>query len=269
MDIPILRGRTFDPRIDDQATVPAVISEETARRYWGAEDPVGRGFRLGETPMIVVGVARDVRHLSLTQTRRAFLYAAWREHGLRLPDQAEDQAPDLQVVARVAPGTDVAAAVLRLGQLLDPAVAIEVESLEQRLAALLEPARLSAWFAGILGVLAALLAVVGIYSALAYAVAQRSHELGVRLAIGANRRDIVILVMRQGLTALVPGLVVGVLLAVAAGRVVRSQLFGVPPFDPIAFGGVILLLLAAALVAIFWPARRASLLDPIHTLRNE
>lgn len=269
MEIPILRGRTFDPRFDDLATVPAVISEEMARRHWWAEDPVGREFRLGQTPMIVVGVARDVRHVSLIPTDRAFLYAAWREHGVRLPDQAEGQAPDLWVVARVTPGADVAGAVQRLGQILDPSVVIEVESLEQRLADVLEPARLSAWFAGILGGLAALLAVIGIYSALAYAVAQRRHELGVRLAIGANRRDIVILVMRHGLTALVPGLVVGLLLAVGAARVAHSQLFGLDPIDPTAFGGVILLLSAAALVAIFWPARRASLLDPIHTLRSE
>lgn len=269
MEIPIVRGRTFDPRIDDPTPTPAVISEEMARQHWGAEDPVGKEFRLGQTPMIVVGVARDIRHLSLSRTDRPFLYAAWREHGPGLPDLAEGQAPDLVVVARVAPGADVAGVVQRLGVRLDPAVVIEVESLEQRLAGMLEPVRLSAWFAGILGVLAALLAVIGIYSALAYAVAQRRHELGVRLAIGANRRDIVILVMRQGLTALVPGLVVGLLLAVGAARVVRSRLFGLDPFDPTAFGGVILLLSATALVAIFWPARRASLLDPIHTLRSE
>jgi ABC-type antimicrobial peptide transport system permease subunit len=221
---------------------------------------------VGTTVYRVVGIARDTRHLTISETDQHFFYA---------PIRFDESNKGMQftrpqtLIVYSTNSSSLPTDVQHIARELDPSVLLTVMSLQGRLVEALEPARMVALCSGILGFLALLLAVMGVYSAVAYAVNQRWHEIGVRFALGASRRDIVLLVLRQGRTAVLGGIGVGLLLAVAAGQVVRGAVYGLQPLDPIAFIGMTALLGAAALLAMLRPARRAAALDPAVTLRGE
>jgi predicted permease len=272
LQIPIVRGRVFSdlPVGATPDVTPVVIAEGMARRFWPGEEPLGKQFRLYPNRVHeVVGVARETRHHSIAAVDDALMYRPV------VFDVAPDSTgkppspPQLALVVRTAPGADLSRDVVRLARQLDPNLMLTVESLEGILHSSLRPARLASLFAGFLGGLAALLALVGVYGAVAYVVSQRAHEIGVRFALGARQRDVIMLILRQGAAPLVFGLGAGLLLAVAAGRVVQSQLYGIDPLDPLAFGGMFVVLAVAALLAMLRPARRAAQLDPVATLRTE
>src|SRR5215208_1222371 len=270
MGVPIVRGRAFaDAELPGAALAgaagarPAVVSAALARRVWGAAEPLGARFQDGERAFYVVGVAGDVHNVSLAETDPAFV---------SMP-AAPDEAMGMRLLVRerdaIGGGEPVAAAVPALVAALDPGVAVSVERFADRLARKLEPARAAATACAVVGMLAAALALVGVYGVATYKAGGRAREVAVRIALGASARDVLAVMMRDGTRAVVAGLVVGTLLAAAAARLLRGALFGLGALDPVAFLGAAALLGGAALAAMYRPARRAARTEPAAALRDE
>jgi macrolide transport system ATP-binding/permease protein len=272
MNIGVTRGRGFT-REDLSPTrqgVPAVISEAMARRYWPGRDPVGRRFGLGNRQSTgptraadvheVIGVCRDVQSVAYMQDDGPFYY--------RLLDPQQSRPPYMLV--RVSGDTQAAAASIReIVRQADPQMAatvVTLASVVERQGEQMKPAMV---FGAVAGVLALLLALTGVYAVVSFSVSQRIREIGIRTALGAQRHDVVSLVLRSGTAPVIGGLVAGIGLAVALSAVMESILFGVNPRDPLTLTIVSLLLFVAALGAIWIPARRAAALDPLSSLRHE
>lgn len=267
MGIPLVRGRLFRPGDDAQAPPVVLISEELARRAFPGEDPVGRRIKVGgvrdpESPWrTVAGVVGGVRDNALAREPDPEIY---------LP-LAQQPTRAMQVVARTATGGEGAAETLRrVVHGIDRAQPVsQVALLADRVHDSLAPQRfvtgLLAAFAG----LALVLAAVGLYGVMAYAVGRRTREIGVRTALGARRGDVLALVLRQGAGLIVLGLALGALLAWGLARALAGLLYGVAPGDPVTFAGMAALLAVAALAATWLPARRAARLDPTEALRAE
>jgi predicted permease len=267
LGIPILRGRAFSQ--DDARPsnpVPVVVSAAMAARVWPGDDALRKRFRTGSRDLEVVGIARDARTLSLSDPRPLFFYAPL-QLGFADPD---DGGPvDVTLIVRSTDRASIDPALTRIVTEIDPAVVTTLESLEQRVTDQIAPTRLAALFAGVLGLLAATLAAVGVYSAMSYSASQRTREIGVRLALGATPRAVTWMVLRDGASPVLLGLAAGIVLAAAAAQLARGQLFGLSTLDPIAFLSAAALLSVTALVAMYRPARRAAGLDPAATLRSE
>jgi predicted permease len=268
MGIPLRQGRYIEERDGEQSLPVAVVNETMARQYWPGEDPVGKRFSFGEKddPWItVVGVVADVRQMGLDEPVKAEMYLPFKQVGY-----IAFYAPRELVIRAAVDPTSLVAAVRREVQAVDPqqpvshvrtmAEILGVESGEQRIAMML----LAAFAA-----LALLLASLGIYGVLAYFVAQHTPEIGIRMALGAARGDILALVLRKGMGMALVGVAVGLGGAFALTRLMQSLLFGVSASDPLTFAGVALLLVAVALVACLIPARRATRVDPMVALRYE
>ncbi len=269
--VPVLRGRTLE-ETDERADGPvaAVISQSMAEGFWPGEDPLGQIFSAASRVYRVVGVARDAENLSLGETDRAYFYAAAQVNAAA-PASSPDttRPPDYALIVRASPGSNVTESVLGVARAMDPGVLVSVDSFEALYDEEIRPARIMALFAGIFGLLATVLAVVGVYGAIACTVSLRTREIGVRVALGAAHGDIVRLVVRQALAALAVGVTGGMLLAGAGSFLARGLLFGLPPFDPLAFGGTVLIMMVVAVAAMARPARRAARTDPMLTLRHE
>ncbi|HEU4630711.1 MAG TPA: ABC transporter permease [Gemmatimonadaceae bacterium] len=261
LDIPIVRGRVAtdaEARIDGER--PAVISATMARRYWPTLGAIGQRFHSGDQHWVVTGVAADVRNLSLDAVDRAYVYVA----------ADPDRALWLDLVVRTDGATTaVLRAIPELVRQLDPQLVVDVYDYGDVLQRVLRPARLTAWLTTSVGALAALLALLGVYGVVSYSVAQRTRELGVRIALGAPRRAIVRLVVRQGLVVAGLGLLAGLGLAAGAAQLLRSTFHGIGPLDPVAYLGVGALLVVAAGLATLAPARRATRVHPAVTLRTD
>ena len=261
MQIPLVAGRSIDDRDIEGRQLSVVINETMARKYWSGQSPLGRTVRFGSGPATVVGIARDGKYGQLTETPRNFMYVPlaqyFRHDVLLIVRTAGDPA---QVI------TGIHGEVKKIDQDL-PVFDVRTVG-EHRTMSVFIP-RIASTLLGLFGVLALLLAVVGLYSVITYTVAQRTREIGVRLAMGATRGQILRLVLRQGMILTVIGLVIGAALAAAAAQALRSQLMGVAPTDALSFGVPSALLLAIALLACAIPARRATRLDPVRALRLE
>jgi predicted permease len=289
LGVPLLAGRDFGPqdiqkwdpglRCTREVTSPGapppptrvgIINESMARRFFGSENPIGRRFgfaRFGwcgpeQTGWIeIIGVVKDVKYTSLRNEGRAMYYLPF--------SQTPTGRGQMTLVVRTAgDSTTVAAAVRREARLHDPQMPMfEVETLATQVAASLREERLVALLSSGFGLLALLLSCLGLYGILSYAVAQRTKEIGIRMALGAVRRDVLWLVLRDALRLVLLGAALGIPAALAAARLVASQLFGVSAADPVALGLATLLLLAVAAVAGYLPARRAVRVDPLVALR--
>jgi predicted permease len=258
---PVLRGRGIG--LDDRAgNLPAiVVNESFVRRFWPGQDPLGRRIRLGETWRTVVGVSRDAAYrpdnrppppiffVPILQSYRSASTVHVRAAGdPLLMQQALRRA--FEVVNADLPFTDVRTGVQQVGVVLFAQ-------------------RLGAGALALLGLLALGLSALGIYGVLSYSVSQRTREIGIRVAIGASKRDVIAMVVGGAARLSAVGLALGLVLAVGAGRLLRSQIFGVSPLDPVTFVGVVVLLAAVALLAAWLPARRAARVDPIIALQAE
>jgi len=268
MRIPLLRGRLFDERDHPEATHVAVVSESLAGTVWPAEDPIGRLIQFGNMdgdlrPFRVVGVVGDVRDASLEAEPEPTFYTNAHQRVGALAGPL-----DLVLVTEGDPGAR-AAAVRTLVHDLDPQVAPSVQTLDEIFAGSLSERRFQVVLLGLFAAAALLLAVVGVYGVIAYHVAQRRREIGVRIALGATAERIVRLVVRQGLLLAALGVAVGLAGAFALTRLMQSLLYGVTTTDPATYLAVPLLLLAAATIACVLPARRAARVDPVHALRAE
>jgi predicted permease len=260
MGIPILRGAGLPAtRPASGEPQPAVIGETMAHRYWPNQEALGQVFAApnGE-PRRVVGIARDAFHGGWQREGWAFFWSA-------IPPRAFAGT----LVVRVAAHADATPEVLAAARQLDSNVLVSVTSLHDVLEERLRPARVAALLYAALGLLALLLAAVGVYGAAAYGVSQRSHEFGVRVALGASRGEIRSLVLRQGLLTVAIGVAAGLLAAGVAAQLVRGQLYGIAPLDPLVFLGIAGALVGVAVAAMLRPARRACSLDPAETLRGD
>ena len=261
MKIPLIEGRGFTANDDERAPRVAVVNQAFARRFWPT-GAVGRTFRRGNEVFSVVGVARDAKYSSLGEALRPFAYYPVRQTGVKY--HAELLVRTSGNPARLAPA--IRAAVRNFDPLLP---APTVTTLSASTGAVLLPQRVAALVTAVLGFVGLLLAAVGLYGIVAYLVGQRTREIGVRLALGAGRHDVLRLVVGEGMRPVAVGLAIGLLLALGATRLLTSFLFGVSPLDAITFIGGAAVLTVAALTASYLPARRAAAMDPVRALRAE
>jgi putative ABC transport system permease protein len=263
--IPILRGRTFSAaELTDQPRA-VIITEATARRYWPGEDPIGRPLVMARGPnqevtLEIVGVAKDAQLTSIGETVSSYMY---------LPAGPRDQRR-LRLLVRS--GTDFAAlasAIRAVSRELDSGIVTRVNPLEENLDFWLTVSRLVAGLSGFLGLLALTLASLGVYGVVSCVVSRRVREVGIRMMLGASAGDVQAMILRQTLRPVVIGASIGIAGAAAASRILQSVLFGISPFDPIAFIGAPLFLLGVAAAASLVPTRAALKLDPMSTLRYD
>jgi putative ABC transport system permease protein len=260
MRIPIARGREFTDA--DRAGAPgAVIVNETfARRFWPGADPIGK--RVND--LQVVGVARDGKYGSLAEEPRPFFYTS------ALQAMSPARAVDLTVVVRTTADPRALLPVLRReAHALDPDLPLQIATMGQHLGVAVFPQRAGSFVLGLFGALGLALATLGLYGVMAYAVAQRTREIGIRMALGAAAADVRRLAVRRGLAVTGAGMLVGLVLATVAGRLITSILFGVSGNDPVTLVGVLLILIVVAALAAYVPARRATRVDPMVALRTE
>jgi predicted permease len=267
LGIPLKRGRAFDERDGRPGTDPVVIVNETlAARHWPGQDPIGKRFKLGDASssrpwMTVVGVVGDVRQRSLDAPIRQGMYVP----------HAQQPVRGITVAVRTAAAPlALVNPVRRTIHDLDRNLPIsDVFTMDRVVVRSLWQPRLFSWILGIFGAVALVLAVVGVYGVVSYSVAQRTREIGIRVALGAGRGRIRAMVLRQGLRAIGIGIGIGLAGAVAVTRVMGALLYGVSPTDPATFGLVTLVLAGTALVACLVPARRATKVEPLVALRCE
>ena len=260
MRIPVLRGREFTET--DRAGAPdvAVMNERLASLIWPGEDPIGKTFRNDNRVVTVVGIARDGKYRTLGEQPRGFVYVPF----------AQRYLGTMSLLVRSAPGAPLTQPVRRLVAGLDPSLPILLsDTMEARVAIGLFPQRVAIWMSGVLGAVALLLALIGIYGVTAFGVAQRTREIGIRIALGSSQRSVLTSVLGEGLRLGGIGVAIGLIGAVAATRLLESMLFGISGTDPIALGAAGTVLLAAALVASWVPARRAARVHPMVALRQE
>ncbi|MEO6527055.1 MAG: ABC transporter permease [Gemmatimonadaceae bacterium] len=260
--MPILEGRGFSASDDERAPRVAVINQAFARRFWSA-DAVGRTFHRDNEVITVVGVAQDAKYSSLGEELQPFVYFAIGQEK-RLGYHAELLVRTSGAPTRLAPA--IRAAVREIDPLLP---APTVTTLSASTSGVLLPQRVAAMVTAVLGCVGLLLAAVGLYGIVAYSVGQRTREIGVRLALGASRRNVLRLVVGEGMRPVAIGLAIGLVLALGATRLLTSFLFGVSPLDAFTFVGVAAILTAVAAAATYLPARRAAATDPVRALRVE
>ncbi len=265
MGIPLVRGRVFDDR--DVAGAPlhgAVVSAALAKAEWPNADPIGKIIQFGNmdgnlTPFTVVGVVGDIREARLDAAPQPVFYA----------NAMQRRISRFSIVIQgAASPAAVAAAGRRMVRELAPSLPPRFRMLQEVVSTSVAQRRFSLTLLATFGAAALLLAMMGVYSVVAYLVAQREHEIGIRVALGAQRADVLGLVLRHGAVLTVVGIVAGVGAALWLTRLLEGLLYGVTPTDPVSFAAVVVLLLAVALAATYLPARRALRVDPMSVLRN-
>jgi putative ABC transport system permease protein len=270
MGISLMRGRPFNEGDNEQAISVAIINETMARQYWPNEEAIGKRFKLGDPDgnrpwMTVVGVAGDVRQMGVDEPVKAEMYLPYQQ--IR-----EDQwfAPrDLVIRTMVAP-LSIVGATRAVIQQVDPDQPISnIRTMDEVLGEETASRRLGMTLLTMFAALALLLATLGIYGVLAYFVVQHTQEIGVRMALGAQRRDILGLVVKRGMRLAVLGVMIGLGAAFALTRLMASLLFGVGTADPLTYATIALLLILVALFACYLPARRATKVDPMIALIYE
>src|SRR5436190_1740166 len=267
MEIPLIRGRRFQESDGPDAPHVALVSESLAKRYWPNEDIIGKQIQYGNMDgdlhvLNIVGVVGDVRANGLDPDPRPTVYTNY--------FQRPASTSEFSIVAR-AHG-DVAgltSAMRREARALNPEMPTKFETIEQIVSASFDNRRFSMVMLGIFAGSALLLAMVGLYGVMAYITAQRTHEIGIRMALGAQRVDMLRMIFRQSFTLVLSGVAVGILASAGLTRLLSTMLYGVQATDVVTYGGVIGLLIAAAALASYIPARRAMRVDPMVALRYE
>lgn len=275
MGIPMVRGRSFEERDNETAPRVVIVDERLAQHFWPNGDPIGRRMYEPSDPkdllkitehtiwLTVVGVAKTLRYEHMDGTGAAV--------GAFYFPMAQSADTGFTFVLKTSGNEDSVVRALR-GEILrlDPDLAVfDVHSMSERIDLSLAPRRTSMLLANAFGGVALFLAMLGIYGVLAYLVAQRTREIGIRVALGSSRANVLRLVLREGFSLVLIGLVLGIVGAVAMRKAVASEVYGVRPLDPLVLGSVMALLSLVALAACAVPARRAMRVDPIVALRNE
>lgn len=266
MNIPVRSGRTFTEQdINPKTPLRFVVSEALAHQMFPNEDPLGKPLLVQmlreDVPGEIIGVVGNIKHGSLADTARPMVY---------YPQSHLSFGFGTVVVRTAVEPLSLTRAVTEAVHAMDPQVPVsEVGTMQQWVDESLSRTKFQTWMLGAFAALAMTLAVLGIYGVISYGVAQRRHEIGVRMALGAQRRDVARLILSRGLALTLTGLAIGLAAAVSLGRYLETLLYEIKPADPLTLGSVALLLLAIALLAVLLPARRASRVDPMVVLRYE
>jgi len=261
--IPLLAGREFNEHDLADSQMVCLISQAGAKKVYPNENPIGKTLLVTSlgVPCEIIGIVGDVRSIQVKDAPGMEFYRAW----------TQENFPFLNITVRSNLKVDAVTKLVQSAMAkVNPGLAIAIpQSMAAVVAQALGQARLMTWLLGIFAGVALLLAAIGIYGAVAYSVEQRTGEIGVRMALGAQTRDVLRLVVNQGMKPVVIGLAIGIVSAFALGRLLTSQLFEVSAHNPVLLGGATVLLAAIALLACLLPARRATLVDPVQALRTE
>ena len=268
--IPVLLGRDLDERDGPKGARAAVVNETLARRYFADQSPVGRTFYFGneknpkpQDQVTIVGVSKDAKYVSLKDEIPPTVYVPYLQSAPSMWGTTFELRTALPPMA-------IAGAVQRAVAEIDRNVPVaEMRTQEEQIRMTLGTERMFAGVVGSFGVIAALLAAIGLYGVMAYTVARRTNEIGIRLALGAGRGDVQWMVLRESLWMVAAGLTVGIPAALALTQVLREALYGVKPNDPVSFVAAGTLMVIVAAVAAWIPARRAARVDPMRALRCE
>ena len=268
MGIPVVQGRAYTDRDNSSAPLVMIINQQTAREIFPDENPIGKRITFGNTDQNqqpvwfeIVGVVADVRSLELREESQAEIYFS----------SLQDYWPAMSLVVRstVEPSS-LAGSVRQVVNEVDKSVPVsEVKTMEHVVSESITQPRFNLFLLGLFGTVAMLLSAAGIYGVTAYTVTQRTHELGIRLALGAQVSDVLKMILGQGMAVIGVGLVLGLVAAFWLMRLLRSLLFGVGENDLATFAAITLVLLIVALIACYIPARRATKVDPLEALRAE
>ncbi|HEV2350546.1 MAG TPA: ABC transporter permease [Terriglobia bacterium] len=268
MGIPLLRGRYFTEQDKIDSTPVLIVSESLARRYWPNQDPIGKRLKWGPPAssdpwLTIVGVVGDVKQGALDAETLPHTFEPYAQH--------HGGPSSLNVALRAAGNPASLASALRATVWgIDRQLAVaQLRTMDQVMSESTAPRRFNLLLLAAFATVAIVLATIGIYGVIANSVAQRTHEIGIRMALGAQHQDVMRLVVGQGARLAGAGVILGILGALAMTRSMRSFLFGVRPTDPVTFAGVVLLLGSVAILASYIPARRATKVDPMVALRHE
>jgi len=264
MGISLRTGREFSSADHERTPMVTIINETMAKRYWPNANPIGQRIKETSNERVwreIVGIVGSVRHRARGEEPRPEMFVPW----------SQGPAPSLNVAVRtqVQPAS-FAAALRRAVTATDANLPVfDVRTMEERLFESVAQPRFRTALLGTFAALALVMAVVGLYAVVAFSVAQRTHELGIRVALGAQRRDVIGLVLGHGMKLVGLGLVIGLAGAWALTRVLTTLLYEVKPTDPLTFLSVPVLLITVAILACWLPARQAARVDPITALRSE
>jgi len=264
MSIPLLQGRDFTPRDDADAPSYVIVNETFVRRFLPDENPLGRHLSLGwggDKSKEIVGVVRDVKHESLSAERQPEMYVP----------QVQFPINAMTVIVRTeGDPLGLVAAARHEVRMLDRDLPLnDIRTLDEYIHSSVTPQRFITLLLTIFAAIALTLTAVGLYGVMAYSVTQRTHEIGIRMALGAQTGDVLKMVVKQGMLLTLVGIGIGLIGAVVLTRVIASLLYGVSATDPVTFVGVAALLTVVALFACYIPARRATKVDPMIALRYE
>jgi predicted permease len=260
MGIPLVSGREFTRADDEKAALVAVVNETMASRYWRGRNPIGERVQVKGRWMQVVGVAKDSKYQSVRETPKPFFYVPRRQNFSR--------GALLYIRTRLSPET-MATALTREVRALDPALALyEVITVQEQVDRSTSPQRVAVTLVGTLGGLALLLAAVGLYGVMSYAVSQSTREMGIRMALGARGSNLLRLVLSRGLALTAGGVALGAAAALVLTRLLGYMLYKVSPRDPLTFGAAFVVMTIVSSAACFLPAWRATRIDPTRALRD-
>jgi len=259
--IPIVAGRTFDERDNLDAAKVVVVSEAFSERFFPGQDAVGRTYRSEDGEVLIIGVARDAKVRGLGESPRPFIYR---------PFSQNPGSFATLVVSTTGDPQRLGLKVLALVRRMEPEMMVfEMKTMERHLALMLLPHRLSALIVGAFGILALLLASIGLYGVVSFSVATRTREVGIRMALGAEPEVVVRMLTGDGLKLVLVGALAGLGLAFAGARLMSGLLYGVEATDPLAFTLVPVVLTTVAALSAWLPARRAARVDPVTSLRSD
>ena len=260
MGIPLVSGREFTRADDERRALVAIVNETMAAKYWRGQNPIGQRLQVKDRWIQIVGVAKDSKYRSVREAARPFFYVSRRQNF--------SVGGALFIRTPLSPET-VAVALAREVHALDASLSpYELITLQEQLDRSTSPQLVAVTLVGVLGALALLLAVIGLYGVMAYAVSQSTRELGLRMALGAGAANLVRLVLLRGLALMAGGVLLGAAVAVASTRLMGNLLYRVSPRDPRAFGAAFAVMTIATLAACFIPAWRATRTDPAEALRD-
>jgi len=267
MGIPLLTGRTFGTQDTETSTKVAVVNETLAKRYFPGQSAIGERFRIGgpdagpENEREIIGVVKDAKYENLREADRAAAYYPY--------SQRIQYLGDFEIRFSGEPGAAISAVRATVAR-VDPNLPIsDARTMIQEIGRSIVDQRLIAQISGFFALLALFLACIGIYGVTSYAVTQQTREIGIRMALGAQRKQVVSLILRQTLVVLAAGLAIGIPAILATQRLISTQLYGLPPIDPMSTSVAAALVVAAAIVAGYLPARQATKVDPMVALRYE
>ena len=259
--MPLLRGRDFRLLDSENAAKVIIVNETMAQKFWPNADPLGQIFSDGAGNYEVVGVARNTKYRDLREAPRMTMY---------LP-LAQDYSPVMNLLLRTTlPPTDLIAPLRRQLGALDPALPVfNIRTLPEHIGRALYVERMQSLLLALFGSLALALTAVGLYGVMSYTVTQRTREIGIRMALGAQRQMLTRMFLQHGLVLTAIGVVFGLAAAAVLMRLMSSLLFNVRPVDPVTYTAVSAGLMATALLASYLPSRRAATIDPVDALRAE